>query len=311
MFVPEEREPFTLKPKKEKAEATTAKQTITITEAQTENLIEKVTLTPPPPPPPITDFYPPAKPSSYENKVTTEAPAPKAPAPQDKKKGLLTSLFSLIFPANPKKKEKKEKKKTETTTTETVTEFIPDETTTTERTYLPPPPSPTKAASTTTPRATTARTAAPTTAAPTTTVAPVPVHVHHIIQPVHIPQRIPIPQPVHVHQPVQVHQPAVQVSHVHQPVHLPVSHHVPQSPIQLVGIQPFSLPACTSSPVSTFQRCLPAPARLPLSQATIAQVPVNAGFVRLPRNINQLALQQQHLPVVRKDLGNFQSNYFE
>merc|ERR1719397_1872541 len=287
VFIPEERETFTFKPKKvkEKPEATTAKPSVTITEVQTtEKLIEPEALTPPPPPPAITEFYPPSKPSStYGVKSTTQAPAPKQPAPQDKKKGLLTSLFSLIFPSGPKtkkKKEKKEEKKTETTT-EKVEVFIPDETTTTtERHYLPPPPSPTEPARpATTPRTT----AAPTTTPTTTTVAPAPVHVHHIIQPIHIPQRIPIPQPVHVHQPV--HQ-------VHQPVHVPAvpHHHLPQSPIQLVGLQQFSLPVCTSSPVSTFQRCLPAAAAgLPLAHqtSTIAQVPLNAGFVRLPRNINQ------------------------
>merc|ERR1719234_675141 len=100
VFIPEEREAFTLKPKKEKekVESTTAKQSVTtITEVTTEK-----TLTPPPPPP-ITDFYPPSKPSStysIKSTTTTAAPAPKQPvAPQDKKKGLLTSLFSLIFPS--------------------------------------------------------------------------------------------------------------------------------------------------------------------------------------------------------------------
>merc|ERR1719397_1397314 len=294
VFIPEERETFTFKPKKvkEKPEATTAKPSVTITQVQTtEKLVEPEALTPPSPPPPITDFYPPSKPSStYGVKSTTQAPAPKQPAPQDKKKGLLTSLFSLIFPSGPKTKKKKEEKKTETTT-EKVEVFIPDETTTTtERHYLPPPPSPTEPARpATTPRTTAAPTTKPTTTT-TTTVAPAPVHVHHIIQPIHIPQRIPIPQPVHVHQPVhQVHQ-------VHQPVHVPAvpHHHLPQSPIQLVGLQQFSLPVCTSSPVSTFQRCLPAAAaRLPLAHqtSTIAQVPLNAGFVRLPRNINQPASQ--------------------
>jgi len=278
---------------KEKVEATTAKQGFTtITEVTT----EKEALTPPPPPPPITDFYPPSKPSSAYDIKSTTAPAPKQPVvPQDKKKGLLTSLFSLIFPSGPKTKKKKEKKKTETIT-ETVEVFIPDETTTTttERNYLPPPPSPTEAA----PPATTLRTTTTTnTRTTTTTVAPAaPIHVHHIIQPVHIPQHIPIPQPVHVHQPV--HQ-------VHQPVHVAPQplvnvpglphHHLPQSPIQLVGLQQFSsLPVCTSSPVSTFQRCLPAAAaRLPSIAQTskIAQVPLNAGFVRLPRNINRPASQ--------------------
>ena len=290
-----EREPFTLKPRKEKEEATTTeKQSITITEVQTEKLFLPESPTPPPPPPPITDFYPPSKPSNYNEKLTTEAPTP---APQDKKKGLLTSLFSLIFAP-------KTKKKTETTT-ETVTVFIPDETTTaspqistTERHYLPPPteaaPPPTLAATTPRPPA-------------TTTVPPVPVHVHHIIQPVHIP----IPQPVHVQHPVHVQQPV----HVQHPIHVPVSHHVPQSQIQLIGLQQFSLPVCTSSPVSSFQRCLPpASASLPLTQSSIGHVPLNAGFVRLPRNINQL--QQQHLTLVRNNLWKEQlvfrieSNYF-
>jgi len=323
-YATEEREPFTLKPRQEKEEATTTeKPPITIIEVQTEKLIVPETHTPPPPPPPITDFYPPSKPSNYGDKSTTEVPAP-VPAPQDKKKGLLTSLFSLIFAP-------KTKKKTETTT-ETVTVFIPDETTTTaspqisttERHYLPPPteaaPPPTLAATTPRPPAT------------TTTVPPVPVHVHHIIQPVHIPipQPVQVQHPVHVQQPVHVHQPVhiQQPVHVQQPIHVPVSHHVSQSQIQLVGLQQLSLPVCTSSPVSTFQRCLPprsaslppAAARFPLTQTSIGQVPLTAGgfgsaslplahallgqvpltaaggFVRLPRNINQL--QQQHLPLV-------------
>merc|ERR1719370_143817 len=77
VFIPDERETFTFKPKKvkEKPEATTQIPSVTITEVQTtEKLVEPVALTPPPPPPPITDFYPPSKPSStYGVKSTTAA----------------------------------------------------------------------------------------------------------------------------------------------------------------------------------------------------------------------------------------------
>ena len=252
---------------KEDPEATTEKSFIILhtddlRAEKSEKLIFEA-FPPPPPPPPITDFYPPPKPSTQEEKTTTEAPAPKEPPPSEKKGDLLTSLFSLIFPSKPEKEEEEEAE----TITEKVTVFIPDETTTTERHYLPPPPDPTTAAPSTT----------------TTSVPPAPVHVHHVIQPIHIPQHIPIPQPV------QVHQPIASVLH----------HHLPQLPIELVGLQSLSLPLCTSSPVPTFQRCLPA---AHLSQASI---PLNTGLVRLPRNqpVEGTSLQQQ--PVVREKSSEF------